>query len=369
MTMRLQPGILQRLRYCRTKCLCWVVTIRRRDEVVTRLTSLDRPITIDGEVYETASLASMSAERRDAALRVSSQEVIGIVDGVAFTLPGLRTGVYRGAIVTTQVVDWRTPWLPIYEAKKSIQDMVQDGLRWKATLVGIADRLMVPVGGRFGGTWQSGCPYRYGDRATCRKAIGPDVKLDQAATGTSTGGNTGTTLVHTGAGWTVNQWAGQRVHIYSGPGAWQMRTVASNTSSVLTLATPWDPDGIPTSASTYEIGLGPLVAAVVTQRQVVEMSVAAFPGTYVDDYYREGEIRWTVGANAGTVSPILYYRHATRRLTLLHPTPADITTTDRGIVVPGCDGIKSTCVSRGNVVNFGGSDYDPGIEQMLESAT
>lgn len=51
---------------------------------------------------------------------------------------------------------------------------------------------------------------------------------------TATGGST-TTLVRTGAGWTVNQWAGLFVFIVSGTGAGQMARIVSNTTDTLTV--------------------------------------------------------------------------------------------------------------------------------------
>jgi hypothetical protein len=64
-----------------------------------------------------------------------------------------------------------------------------------------------------------------------------------------------TTLVTTGAGWTVNAWNGQYVKIISGTGSGQVRKIISNTSDTLTVAawvTP--PDG----TSGYQIRLGHL---------------------------------------------------------------------------------------------------------------
>lgn len=368
MTMRLQQGQLQRLRKVRGKTLCHLVDITRKDGEVLRLTDLDHPLTVDGQVYLTASVASMSAERRDSGFRAGSQEVIGLVDGDSITIPDLLGERYQGATVRIRLVDWRRPWdQPFYAATKLVEDMAhRDDGTWKATLVGKAARLARPAGGRFGGTWKTGCNYKLGDLDTCRKNIGADVKLAHVASGTATSGG-GLTLTHTGAGWTVNAYADHYVQIDGGAGAWQLRPILSNTSDTLTLKKPWNLRYLPGSGSTYKIGQGCRVATIVTQRQVVEFNATDFSGTFANDYFRDGEVLWVTGANAGVVSPIVYYAHANRRCTLFLPTPFDVATNDRGIVMPGCDGLKSTCIGKfANVANFGGSDFEPGAEVILE---
>jgi hypothetical protein len=71
------------------------------------------------------------------------------------------------------------------------------------------------------------------------------------ATGTSSGANTTTTLANTAKAWAVNQWAVSQVRILSGTGAGQVRTVASNTATVLTLSTAWTIT--PDATSVYSI--------------------------------------------------------------------------------------------------------------------
>jgi RHS repeat-associated protein len=57
--------------------------------------------------------------------------------------------------------------------------------------------------------------------------------------GTSTGGNTATTLNDTNQAWMPGQWQGRSVLIVSGTGVGQLRIIASNTATQLTLTTPW----------------------------------------------------------------------------------------------------------------------------------
>lgn len=59
---------------------------------------------------------------------------------------------------------------------------------------------------------------------------------------------TGTTLTATGTAWNTNKWASSQVRIVTGTGAGQVRTIASNTGTVLTVSAAWtvNPDGTST---------------------------------------------------------------------------------------------------------------------------
>jgi RHS repeat-associated protein len=61
----------------------------------------------------------------------------------------------------------------------------------------------------------------------------------QRPSGTSTGGNTSTTLNDTHQAWMPNQWRGRAVEIISGTGAGQLRVIASNTATALTVSAAW----------------------------------------------------------------------------------------------------------------------------------
>lgn len=58
------------------------------------------------------------------------------------------------------------------------------------------------------------------------------------ATGTATAG-AATTLTNTGKAWAVNMWANYQIRITSGTGKGQIRVVASNTGTVLTVSSAW----------------------------------------------------------------------------------------------------------------------------------
>lgn len=71
------------------------------------------------------------------------------------------------------------------------------------------------------------------------------------ATGTSTGTNTTTTLNNTGKNWRVNGWANYQVRITAGTGIGQIRTIASNTATALTVSAAWTVT--PDATSVYSI--------------------------------------------------------------------------------------------------------------------
>lgn len=70
------------------------------------------------------------------------------------------------------------------------------------------------------------------------------------ATGTATAGGA-STLTNSAKTWTTNQWTNYQVRIVSGTGAGQIRTIASNTGTVLTTSAAWTTN--PDATSTYSI--------------------------------------------------------------------------------------------------------------------
>lgn len=72
----------------------------------------------------------------------------------------------------------------------------------------------------------------------------------QFATGTATAGGA-STLTNSGKNWTVNSWNNSQIRIVSGTGAGQIRTIASNTATVITTSSPWTTQ--PDATSVYSI--------------------------------------------------------------------------------------------------------------------
>ena len=77
-----------------------------------------------------------------------------------------------------------------------------------------------------------------------------DAGFQSFATGTATAG-AATTLTNSGKAWATNQWANSQLRITGGTGAGQIRTVASNTGTVLTVSAAWTTN--PDATSTYSL--------------------------------------------------------------------------------------------------------------------
>jgi hypothetical protein len=65
-----------------------------------------------------------------------------------------------------------------------------------------------------------------------------DLGFKSFATGTATAGAS-TTLTNSAKSWTTNQWANYQIRITAGTGLGQIRTVASNTGTVITVSSAW----------------------------------------------------------------------------------------------------------------------------------
>jgi hypothetical protein len=70
------------------------------------------------------------------------------------------------------------------------------------------------------------------------------------ATGTATAGGA-STLTNAAKSWLTNQWANSQIRIVSGTGAGQIRTIASNTGTVITTSASWTTN--PDATSVYNI--------------------------------------------------------------------------------------------------------------------
>lgn len=83
-----------------------------------------------------------------------------------------------------------------------------------------------------------------------------------------------TTIGVSGAGWTVDEWAGDDVTIYDGTGAGQTRTILSNTADTLTVSVAWGTT--PDATSAFIIPDGTLWG------EITPVDVAAFNEAYAE---------------------------------------------------------------------------------------
>ncbi|MFN8995971.1 MAG: hypothetical protein ACK5X3_20220, partial [Pseudomonadota bacterium] len=104
-------------------------------------------------------------------------------------------------------------------------------------------------------TWvtlaNTGLPASFGtDGRMCSTPSWIDTGYKSFATGTATAGGANT-LTNTARNWTTNQWTNSQIRIVSGAGAGQIRTIASNTATQLTVSANWATN--PDATSVYSI--------------------------------------------------------------------------------------------------------------------
>ncbi|MCK6488813.1 MAG: hypothetical protein L6R48_10875 [Planctomycetes bacterium] len=93
----------------------------------------------------------------------------------------------------------------------------------------------------------TGLPTAWG---TCGQLVSTIGAVANFATGTATAGAS-TTLTNSGKAWSTNMWANYQIRITGGTGNGQIRTVASNTGTVITVSAAWTVT--PDATSTYAI--------------------------------------------------------------------------------------------------------------------
>lgn len=82
-------------------------------------------------------------------------------------------------------------------------------------------------------------------------------------------------------------------------------------------------------------------------------------------FFDLGTITFTSGANSGAQRTVKSHA-AGGGLTLLSPLPAPVAAGDAFTIVPGCDGLQSTCTSKfNNLARFKGQPYIPQPETIL----
>lgn len=375
--MTTRPGNLglDSLRYTRGKHLCHLLLITRKNKETLAVTDHDRAITFEGQTYRPIIFGALSADRREGALRSGDQDAQGIIDEIYITASDLDAQNYLGAEVRQVIVDWTKPYIVLARHRRWIRKMTRTGQSFTATLEGRAQQLQRPQAGRFGGFFTTKCQYRLGG-PFCKKDVSEWLQINAAETGTAAGQATSSSsdgIGDTTKSFTINQFAptaSQHWYIStavgtSSIGSGQFRKILSNTATIVFVDTPFDTQ--PNSAIGYRIGRGFPVTTVTRARYEIRVAGMTGTGTGTDQFYRDGAVIFTSGANIGRVVPIADYQASTKRIVLLTPTPFDIALNDRVIVQVGCDGLIGTCRDKfNNVLNFGGDPFAPSAQQLIE---
>lgn len=82
--------------------------------------------------------------------------------------------------------------------------------------------------------------------------------------------------------------------------------------------------------------------------------------TQADDYFTQGALTFTSGANNGLERAVKLYRNASGALQLVLPLPAAPTVGDTFSISAGCDLTMTTCTNRfNNLIHFRGQPFTP----------
>jgi uncharacterized phage protein (TIGR02218 family) len=86
-----------------------------------------------------------------------------------------------------------------------------------------------------------------------------------------------------------------------------------------------------------------------------------------DGWFNGGALTFSSGANAGRTSEVKSWTASSGRFELFLAVGYSIAIGDSFTVYPGCDKRLDTCIGRfGNVLNFRGEPYVPGIDAMMQ---
>lgn len=101
----------------------------------------------------------------------------------------------------------------------------------------------------------------------------------------------------------------------------------------------------------------------------IEFEDSAIPDSE-DGYWADGLITWVSGANTGLTSKIRTYDDTTKVIRLFLRTPFPIEAGDTYSMIPGCDGLATTCKDKfDNLVNHQGDKFFPGTDKLIAPPT
>ena len=168
MPITLTPA-LESLRINKTHrfATCW--KIEREDGEIFYFTNHNHNIILDGNTYTPAGGFNASARQKQTALKADNFEIVGMLTSSAITEDDLRAGRYRKTKVTEQMVDWKYPWMGIFQtALYWITKVKFTGEFWEAQMEGLTRWLNPRVGDVYGRE----CRHQLGN-TLCTVSLGP----------------------------------------------------------------------------------------------------------------------------------------------------------------------------------------------------
>lgn len=327
-------------------------------------TDHDRDITYAGTTYKAFSFASLGVDRAEGGLKPQQVQATGFIDGQNIVIRDMAARRFTGASVVVRMVDWKYPWIQIFEQHYTITSVRYSSQGWIATLNTLTDRLQRPQGGRFSGVFSRRCGYVLGGEyckanLTGLQNVGFDIgtiidernrfqatpaRVENARfdnyfregefrflfgapshNGTTTAQSlSGTTvLTDANANYTPDELAFRWLRILNSAGGWteQYLPIISNTATTITV-----------------VASAPFTATVPVGKNY--------------DVCPNSEL-------VNLVVPVALYDRANLEVKFFFPTPVNIVAGESGILTPGCDGTITTCDTKfNNRDNYGGPDVD-----------
>lgn len=120
-------------------CHCWRLTTK--DGAVSGFTDHDRPLLVDGTLFEPQTGFSASEARRSLGLAVDTLDVEGVLSSQKITPEDIATGLYDGASVETLLVNWRAPQQFVSVRTMSMGKITRADGHFVAELESMAHRL------------------------------------------------------------------------------------------------------------------------------------------------------------------------------------------------------------------------------------
>lgn len=163
----LPPALASRLASgVTTLATCWRLT--RADGRVLGFTDHDRPLVYDGVSHEAATGFTASEATSHADLSVGGLEVDGALTSDVLTAADIEAGLYDGAAIAVDLVDWSDPTLRLALRRGTLGDVSRLDHAFRAEVRSLAHALDETRGRLF----QHGCDAELGD-ARCKRTVVP----------------------------------------------------------------------------------------------------------------------------------------------------------------------------------------------------
>lgn len=131
---------MESLRIGSTLRLAWCWKIIRTDGYVLRLTEHPSSIDVSGETYHPATF-NATATQKQVGMKSRNQDLQGVLSSDYITEADLHAGMYDNCKVEMRLVDWRYPWMGVFEQRTYWIDTIQfDGEVFQTQLIGLASR-------------------------------------------------------------------------------------------------------------------------------------------------------------------------------------------------------------------------------------